>query len=101
MVDERRLAAIRRYWTREQVDDAYQKILSIDWTTTEKKVIIVGKSNEGESSNAQVVVTREDFAQWMDIFEARLVELDAAAAGTPAVQGNVEHVRFNHRYAAS
>jgi GTP-binding protein EngB required for normal cell division len=101
MVDERRLAAIRRYWTREQVDDAYQKILAIDWTTTEKKVIIVGKSNEGESSNAQVVVTREDFAQWMDIFEARLVELDAEAAGTPATHQNVEHVRFNHRYAAS
>ncbi len=101
MVDDRRLAAIRRYWTREQVDAAYQKILEVDWTTTERKVIIVGKSNEGESSTAQVVVTREDFAQWMDVFEARLNELDAEAAGTPAAHGNVEHVKFNYRYAES
>jgi hypothetical protein len=101
MVDERRLAAIRRYWTREQVDDAYRKILDVDWTTTERKVIIVGKSNEGESSQAQVVVTREDFAAWMDIFEARLKELDAEAAGTPAAHGNVEHVKFNGRYGES
>ena len=101
MVDERRLAAIRRFWTAEQVEAAYREILAIDWKQTERKVIIVGKSNEGESSNAQVVVTREDFGQWMDIFEARMKELEAEAAGTPAAHENVEHVTFNRRYARS
>jgi hypothetical protein len=48
-----------------------------------------------------VVVTREDFGQWMDIFEARMKELEAEAAGTPAAHENVEHVTFNRRYARS
>lgn len=98
MADERYLNMIRRFWTREQVTQAYQEIAGIDWEQTKRKTIIVAKGNESSSASAQVVVTFETFAKWMEVFETRLQELEAADAGTEGASGGVVSINHAGRY---
>jgi len=98
MVDESRLAGIRRYWTRAEIDEAYRQILAIDWKQAKDKTVVVGKSNADASASAQVVVTQQTAPMWMAIFEARLKELDAVDAGTGTLFQGTEHVNFAGRY---
>lgn len=97
MVDERLLAAVRRFWEEEDVSTAYQQIFTAYSTRLSDVTVIVGKSNDGETANAQVVVEKEDFLEWMEILEARLVELneDEETASGPAT------VNYSQRYVGS
>ncbi len=97
MADERLLAPIRRFWTKTQVEEAYQKIFEAYSGRLESVTVIVGKSSESESAQAQVVVSSEDYLRWMDALEARLEELEAEEAGHgPLVE--TEHVNFGARF---
>ena len=97
MTDARLLAAIRRYWTQEQVDAAYQKIFDAYAARLDSVTVIVGKSSESESAQAQVVISGGDYLAWMEALEERLEEIAAAAAGAgPEIQ--TEHVAFGTRY---
>lgn len=98
MLDEALLAGIRRFWTRDQVVCAYQEILSAYQARLSKKVIIIGKATEGESSSAQVVVQATDYRDWMEALEARLQELDREARGVSSGLEGTEHVNFGCRY---
>lgn len=97
MIDARLMAAVRRFWSRSEVDAAYQAIFTAFHDRLSKKVVITSKSNEGESSSAQLVVERDDYLAWMDALELRLQELDAAASGE-LLPGETEHVDFSQRY---
>ena len=97
MVDERLLAPIRRFWTQEQVETAYQKIFDAYSTRLDEVTVIVGKGSESENAQAQVVITSSDYLQWMDALETRLQEIDDAAADLAPVS-TPEHVNFNARY---
>ena len=97
MADERLLAPIRRFWTQAQVDEAYQKIFAAYSARLDSVTVIVGKSSESESAQAQVVIAGSDYLQWMDALELRLQELEAAAAGHGPMSAT-EHANFGNRY---
>lgn len=100
MVDERLLAAIRRFWTKEQVETAYQKIFDAYAARLDDVTVIVGKSSESESAQGQVVISASDYLQWMDALETRLDEMKAAEDGVGVVS-SPEHVNFRQRYTRS
>jgi hypothetical protein len=84
VADERILAGVRRFWTREAVDAAYQKVLSAYANTVAKEVVIIGSDFDGQNSSAQYVLDREAMAKWLDVLEARLQEIEEAASGEAA-----------------
>ena len=98
MADERILSAIRRFWTtRETVLEKYLELFNADWSKVKKMTLIVGKATEGESANAQVVVTAEERLAWIDALETRLQEMDAEAAGHRGLVPGSTSVDFSQR----
>jgi hypothetical protein len=101
MIDDILLKAIRRYWDEETVDSTYDRILTAYLNRAEKITVIIGKATDGDSANAQVVVAKEDYREWMAVLEARLAELAAEAAGTGTTHPDVEHVVHSNRYVST
>lgn len=97
MTDARLLAPIRRFWSEEEVTAAYQKIFTAYSARLDSVTVIVGKSSESESAQAQVVINAEDYLGWMDALEIRLAEYEATAAGEGPL-ADTEHVNFGNRY---
>lgn len=97
MADARLLAAIRRFWNEEQITAAYQRIFEAYSSRLDAVTVIVGKSSESESAQAQVVIQREDYLQWMEALEERLAELQDAADSIPPGSAT-EHTNFGARY---
>jgi len=97
MADERLLAPIRRFWSKEEVETAYQKIFQAYSARLDSVTVIVGKSSESESAQGQVVVGSDDYLKWMDALETRLQEIDADAEGVGPVL-ETEHVNFGARF---
>jgi hypothetical protein len=100
MVDERLLAPIRRFWTQEQVDEAYQRIFAAYSARLDEVTVIVGKGSESENAQAQVVISAADYLQWMDALETRLQEFEAENDGLGPL-ATPEHVNFRNRYTRS
>lgn len=98
MPDDVLLKAVRRFWTTEQVTSAYETILTAYQSRLDKVTVITGKATEGDSANAQVVIGREDYRQWMEVLEARLEEIAADEAGTGTTHTGTEHVIHSNRY---
>lgn len=98
MADERLLAPIRRFWTREQVDTAYEAIFTAYHGRLESVTVIVGKSTEGDSASGQIVVSAKDYLEWMDALEARLQELENADDDVTAELQGTLHTNFGSRY---
>lgn len=96
MADERILAAMTRFMTRETALVAYEAIFQAYAARLADVTVITGKSSEGESAQAQVVVNREDYLEWMDCLETILERLAAEAAGTAT--GGAVHANFNQRW---
>lgn len=97
MADDRLIAPIRRFWTQAQVEEAYQKIFAAYSARLDSVTVIIGKSSESESAQAQVVISGTDYLVWMEALELRMQELDAEAAGEgPICQ--TEHTNFGNRY---
>lgn len=96
MADERILAAMTRFMTRETALAAYDAIFQAYAARLSEVTVITGKSSEGESAQAQVVVNAEDYKEWMDCLETLLQRLDAEAAGTST--GGPVHANFNQRW---
>jgi hypothetical protein len=96
MADERILAAMTRFMTRETALAAYDSIFQAYAARLADVTVITGKSSEGESAQGQVVVNREDYLEWMDCLETLLQKMDAEAAGT--VTGGPVHANFNQRW---
>ena len=101
MIDAILLTAIRRFWTTAEVTSRYETILTAYLNRVEKITIIVGKTTGDDSANAQVVIAREDYREWLATLEARLAETEAAAAGTGTTHPDTEHVVHNNRYVAT
>lgn len=87
MADERLLAGVRRFWTAQQVEDAYKCVLGAYSNGITKEVIITGTDFDGQNANGQIVLNREDMAAWLDVLESRTLEIGDAAEGLPEVAG--------------
>lgn len=98
MTDDTLLAAIKRFWTDEEVEAAYETILAAYMNRVEKVVVITGKTTDSDSANAQVVVTADDYKEWLATLEARMKEIEAAEAGDGTTFPGTEHVTFSSRY---
>lgn len=98
MADERILSGIRRFWSRAQVEAAYQAVLSAYANAATLDVVIVGTSFDGQSANGQVVLDRAAMPGWMDVLEARLQEVEAEAAGIPAMVSGSPFTDFSNRH---
>jgi len=96
MADMRILAAIRRFLSREAVQTAYSTIFTAYASRVADVTIITGKSTEGESAQAQIVVTREDMMDWMDALETILGEHETDSGENPP--GGPVHVAHCNRY---
>jgi hypothetical protein len=79
-MDERLLAAVRRLWTDEQVGTAYTAVLTAYASAATKEVTIIGNTFDGQNANAAIILDREGMLTWMDVLEARMREIEAAAA---------------------
>lgn len=101
MIDDILLTAIRRFWTTAEVSSRYETILAAYLNRVEKITIIVGKTTGDDSANAQVVIAREDYREWLATLEARLAETEAAAGGAALVHPNTEHVTHSNRFVAT
>lgn len=97
MVDERLLAPIRRFWSKDEVTTAYQKIFAAYAARLDSVTVIVGKNSESEGAQAQVVIVSDDYLKWMAALEFRLAELEAADAGVGPIL-DTEHVNFSQRF---
>jgi len=98
MADERILAPIRRFWTEEQLDTAYQAIFTAYHGRIAEVTVIIGKATEGDSASAQVVIQAGDYEKWLDACEARKLEFEATTAGVTAALTTTSHVDFGSRY---
>ena len=91
MADSRILAAITRFMTIEQIEAAYATIFAAYTQRLADVTVITGKTTDGDSAQAQIVVTKEDFLEWMDCLEQLLAtdELDGeVTAATAPVHTN-------------
>jgi hypothetical protein len=80
MIDGTLLTAIERFWTTEKVQTTYETILNAYLARLNSVTVIIGKSTEGDSASGQVVISREDYREWMDTLEARLGEIENGGA---------------------
>lgn len=101
MTDEILLAAIKRFWTAEQVASAYETILGAYLNRVEKVVVITGKTTDSDSANAQVVVNAADYKEWLATLEARMKEMEAEEAGSGTTFTGTEHATFNNRFVST
>jgi hypothetical protein len=101
MADERLLAPIRRFWTRNEVEIAYSAIFSAYHGRLENVTVIISKSSEGDSATGQLVIANEDYLRWMDALETRMQEIEAADEGVTATLEGTGHVNFGNRYATT
>jgi hypothetical protein len=101
MIDDVLLTAIRRFWTSAEVASRYETILSAYLNRVEKITIIVGKTTGDDSANAQVVIAREDYREWLATLESRMTEIEASAAGTGTTHPGTEHVIFSNRFVST
>lgn len=83
--------------TKEQIEAAYLKIWEANLGQLDSVTVIVGKSSESESAQGQVIVSRQDYLETMAAMEARLQELETAAAGEGPLAPS-EHVNFGSRF---
>lgn len=98
MADERYLAPMRRFWTDEQVETNYQAIFTANLARLNEVTVIIGKGTEGDSASAQVVIGSKDYEMWLEACEARMLEIEATAAGVTAELVSTSHVDFGQRY---
>ena len=96
MADERILKAMTRFMTVEEMTTAYQAIFTAYSGRLEDVTVITGKSSDGESAQAQIVVTREDYLQWMECLE-ELIAADETESGSNPPGGMV-HVSHAQRF---
>jgi BMFP domain-containing protein YqiC len=101
MLDDVLLSAIKRFWNAEKVENTYAAILDAYLNRLEKVTVIVGKATEGDSANAQVVVSSQDYREWMETLEARLAELENAASGAGTTHTGTEHVIHSNRFVST
>lgn len=100
-MDERLLAAIRRFWTEEEVSTAYQAVLTAYASSTAKTVEITGTTFDGQNANATIILDREAMASWMDVLETRMAEIEAessASAEVPTLVTGSPVTNFSTRY---
>lgn len=83
MADTRMINAMKRFSSIEQVEENYQAIFNAYSQRLSDVTVITGKSTEGESAQAQVVVNREDFLEWMEACEEILKEDEGTATEGP------------------
>ena len=83
MADSRIIAAMRRFLDEEAAEAAYQTIFNAYTQRLADVTVITGKSTEGESAQAQVVVNREDYLEWMEALEEILAEAEGSATAGP------------------
>jgi hypothetical protein len=95
MADDRLLAAVRRYWTRAQIDAAYQAIFAACYQRQLNEVTITGVNFEGENSQGTVTVQREDYLMWMEALEQILQEKANEDAGTVAAPQGAPITNFS------
>lgn len=99
MADERLLAGVRRFWTQEQVETAYQAVLQAYSNNLTKEVVIIGTLFDGQSSSGQFILDRAAMAGWLDVLEERLQEIEAADdVNGPVVNGGSPSADFSRRY---
>ena len=101
MIDTVLLTAIRRFWTHAEVSERYEAIFKAYSGRLDKVTIIIGKTTGDDSANAQVIIQKEDYQEWMATLESRLAELENAAAGTSAPFAGTEHVVHSSRYVST
>ena len=101
MIDDILLSAIKRFWNAEKVETTYSTILDAYLNRLEKVTVIVSKATEGDSASAQVIVSAQDYREWMETLEARLAELEAEAAGTGSTHPGTEHVIHSNRFVST
>jgi hypothetical protein len=93
MIDSTLLAAIREFWSEEETRTAYQNIFTAYYSRLTEVTVIIGKTTEGDSANAQVVINRDDYREWMDTLRARLDEIDADGVPAALPTEHVSHFR--------
>lgn len=86
------LRGVRRFWDRAKVEQVYAAVLQAYSNATTKEVAITNASFDGQQTAGTVVLDREEMAQWMDVLEFRLQELDDSSdeldpmdTGSPAL----------------
>ena len=92
MADQRLIAGMKRFLTTEQIRSNYEAIFNAYFQRLSEVTVITGKSTEGESAQAQVVVNREDYLEYMEALEQILTEIEGTATAGPV------HVSHMNRY---
>lgn len=98
MADEAILAPIRRFWSKERVTAAYSELWEACQSQALDQTIIIGKSSGEDSANAQLVVTPQMRDRYLEAFETRLKEYEAAEADESPVLEHTRHTDFSHRH---
>lgn len=101
MADPILLDALRDQCDRARVESIRETVFNAYLSRLENVSVIIGKSSEADSANAQVVVNRDDYRDWLAATKMRLDELDADVAGEGALLEGTRHVNFSERYVAS
>lgn len=102
-MDERLIAAIRRFWTEDEVSAAYAAVLTAYASVTAKTVEIVGTTFDGQNASAAIILDREAMAVWMDVLEARMKEFESesfsgSGAAVPDLITGSPVTNFSNRY---
>ena len=94
MADARTVAALRRFYSREQIEDAYQTALAAH-LARQQEVTIESVSSDGGSTSARWTGKPEEL---MDACEEVLAGMDDADDGITTSALGTTHVDFSRRY---
>lgn len=94
MADERITSALRRYFSRQEIDTAYKAAFAA-YQERNTEVVITSMNMGGGGGTGQIT---GDPADLMDACECVLQEMDAADAGDTLVAGGPPASDFSRRY---
>ncbi len=98
MADPVLVSALVELKTKEEIQAIRSTVLEGYLGRIENVTVIIGKSSESDSATGQVVVSREDYREWLAATEEAIARLDATAAGEGVLLEGASHVDFSKRF---
>lgn len=98
MADPVLVSALVELKTKDEIQSIRSTVLEAYLGRIENVTVIIGKSSESDSATGQVVVSRDDYREWLAATEEAISRKDAAEAGEGVLLEGASHVNFSKRF---
>lgn len=98
MADPVLVSALVELKTKAEIQAIRTTVLEGYLHRIENVTVIIGKSSESDSATGQVVVSRDDYREWLAATEEAIAQKDATEAGEGVLLQGASHVDFSKRF---